>query len=132
MRLYVDDDSAFRSAPIVTGVPNSIEPTAGVFCMLCANARAAAELMFGLICCGPPAKTVDVCGVSVSTLLVYGTVTGRVTPQNGSPMNRASIIWPTFIVILAFTICWSFAHAELISVTACRELFRTKKGKGNC
>ena len=84
-------------------MPNSIELTAGVFCRLCAKACAAAEFTFGLICCGPPAKTVDVCVASVSELLVYDTVVGRFTPQNGSPAYRASTMLPTFIVVSVFT-----------------------------
>lgn len=115
---------------LAVDVLNSIELTAGVFCMLCANACAATEFTFGLICCGPPAKTVDVCGVGVSELLVYSTVSGRATPQNGSPAYHASEILPTFSVISAFTVCWSCNHSELVpEVTLC-DSSRAGKEKG--
>ena len=111
-------------------VGNSIELTAGVFCMLFANACAAAELTFGLICCGPPARTVDVCGVNISEILVYGTTVGRFTPQNGSPANHASTMSPMFIAVSVFTIGWIFTHSELVPVILICDCFRAGKEKG--
>ena len=110
--------------------PNSIELTAGVFCMLCANACAAAEFTFGLICCGPPAKTVDVCGVSISEILVYGIAVGGFTPQNGSPAYRAATMLPMFIAVSVFTIGWIFTHSDLVPVIIFCDCFRAGKEKG--